>query len=106
MSCETFVLLWPFCIITIILFIIGFYCLLVTYNMIRALIGIEILIKAVTLLIIAMGYITKHMALAQAMVITLIVIEVVFITVAAGIIIGVHKQTNTLDSRTLRKLKG
>ena len=35
-----------------ILFISGFYCILVTRSLIRAIIGLELLIKAVTLLII------------------------------------------------------
>ncbi len=38
------------------------------------LIGVEIMIKGVTLLVIAAGYLSGHMALAQSIVITVIVI--------------------------------
>jgi len=93
-------------IVTIMLFVMGFYCIFFTFNLVRALIGVELLIKAVTLLIITAGYITGHMALAQAIVITLIVVEVVFIVVATGVVIGLHKHNGTLDTRKLRNLKG
>jgi NADH:ubiquinone oxidoreductase subunit K len=78
----------------------------VTFNLIRALIGLELLIKAVTLLLILVGYVTGHEALAQSLVITLIVMEVVIIAVAAGIILGLHRHNKGLDVRHLRSLKG
>ena len=99
-------LFWPFAIFVVMLFIIGLYCMIVTINLIRALIGLELLIKAVTLLIITAGYITGQIALTQSLVITLIVIEVVVMTVAVGIVLGIYRHTGSLDSRSIRKLKG
>jgi NADH-quinone oxidoreductase subunit K len=99
-------LLWPFGIFILMLFIIGIYCLLVSYNLIRVLIGLEILIKAVTLLLILCGYISGHTAMMQTLVITLIVIEVVVITVAVGVVVGLHLKHNSLDVRKIRSLKG
>ena len=90
----------------ILLFICGAYCLIVTRNMIRAIIGIELLIKAVTLLIILVGNITGRMALAQGLVITIIVIEVVVAATAAGLALWVFRHTDSLDVRALRNLKG
>ncbi len=95
-----------FCPFVLVLFIIGLYCVIVTTNLIRALIGIEILIKAVTLLLIVAGYITGHVALAQSLVITLVVIEVVFMVVAVGVVLGAYQHYNSLDAGNLRKLKG
>lgn len=89
-----------------VLSVIGIYCVLMTFNLIRALIGLEILIKAVTLLIIVAGHVTGHEALAQSLVITLIVIEAVMITVAVGIVLGIHSHTGSLDARNIRNLKG
>lgn len=99
-------LFWPFSIFVIMLFVIGIYCVLATYNLIRALIGLEIMIKAVTLLIIAVGFITGHIALAQSIVITLIVIEAVIVVVIVGVILGIHENNNSLDIRKIRNLKG
>jgi multisubunit Na+/H+ antiporter MnhC subunit len=106
MNTEVLQIFWPFGISIIILCIIGIYCTLVTYNLIRALIGIELLLKAVTLLIITVGYITHHSALAQALVITFIVIEVVVMTVAIGVVLGIRSHNNSLDTRGIRNLKG
>jgi len=100
------VLFWHLFIVVIMLLTMGFYCIFMTYNLIRVLIGVELLIKAVTLLIITAGYVTGHMALAQAIVITLIVVEVVFIVVATGVVIGLHRHNGTLDTRDTRRLKG
>jgi multisubunit Na+/H+ antiporter MnhC subunit len=86
--------------------IAGMFYLLATLNLIRALIGLELLTKGVTLLIILAGYVTGHTGMAQAMAITLIVIEVVVIVVAAGIVLAVHRQNDSIDIRLLRNIKG
>jgi multisubunit Na+/H+ antiporter MnhC subunit len=49
--------------------------------MMRVLIAVEILTKAATLLFVLAGYLTDQLGLAQEFVITLIIIEVVFIAV-------------------------
>ena len=95
-----------YCIFLPLVLLIGFYCIIVTRNLIRALIGLEILTKAVTILIILGGYLTNQLALAQSLVITLIVIEVVVIAVAAGLIVNIFNCNNSLDARKLTKLKG
>ena len=73
MNGDTAVIFWLFNIFIILLSIAGVYCILMTFNLIRALLGLEILIKASTLLIILAGYLTHQTGLAQAMVITLTV---------------------------------
>lgn len=89
-----------------VLFTAGLYCIMVSRNLIRILIGIELLTKAVTLLFVVAGAVTGRVALAQALVITLVVIEVVAITVAAGIVIGAYRQNGSIDARRLTELKG
>ena len=106
MNNEALQLFWSFGPFVVLLSVIGIYCILVTYNLLRALIGVEILIKAITLLIVVVGYVTGHTALAQALVITLIVIEVVVIAVAVGVVLGLHRHNDSLDIRKLRNLKG
>jgi len=106
MIAESMHVFWNFSLFIFALFVIGIYCVLVTFNLIRALIGLEILIKAVTLLLIVVGFVSGHEALAQSMVITLIVIEAVAVTVAVGIILGIRSHNNSLDVRRIRNLKG
>ena len=106
MNIENIALIKLVLVFVPLLFIIGFYCIVVTHNMIRALIGLEILTKAVTLLFVFVGYITNNIAFAQPLVITLIVIEVVVIAVAAGVIINVFRHNKSLDVRALRTFRG
>ena len=99
-------LFWLLSIGAALVLITGFYCLIVTYNLIRALIGLELLTKSATLFIILAGYVTGRTALAQALAITLIVIEVVVIAVAVGIVLCVYKHNKSIDTRLLKNIKG
>jgi len=90
----------------ILVFICGLYCIMLTKNLIRILIGIEILAKAVTLMVIVAGYVSNHMAVAQTFVITVIIIEVVLVPVVAGLILGIFQKTDTLDVQKIRNLQG
>lgn len=89
----------------ILVLITGLYSLLMTKNLIRVLISLEILMKAVTLLIIIIGYETNRVATAQSMVVTLIIIEVVAVATGSGIAAGLFKHYNTLDMNKIRSLK-
>ncbi len=80
----------------------GLYSMLVSRNLIRILIGIELLIKAITLFLIVIGRLIGRTALAQTLVVNLIVFEVFFITVACGVVLSVYKHTQSLDTRILR----
>ncbi len=89
----------------ILLYIIGFYYLVTTRNLIRILIAMEVLTKGLTLTLIYVGKVTGQMATAQSMVITLIIIEVVVLAVAAGIIINIFNHTDSLDVRKISRKK-
>jgi len=92
-----------FIISVVLIFAIGIYSLLVTHNLMRILISIEILTKGVTLLLIVAGYISKNMALAEAYVITVIIIEVVLMAVATGLVLGLFRANGTLDTRKMNR---
>jgi NADH:ubiquinone oxidoreductase subunit K len=97
---------WAYSVYIMIIFIIGLYCILATLNIVRVLIGIEVLMKAVTLLIIISGVASGHGSLSQAMIITLVVIETVFIAVAMGIVLCVFGSDKSLNTGNLTNLKG
>jgi multisubunit Na+/H+ antiporter MnhC subunit len=90
----------------VVTLVVGFYALLTTKNLIRALIGLEVLTKSVTLLIVVAGAVSKQLGLAQALAITLIVIEVAVIVAAISIVLCVHRRTDTVDASQLRSVKG
>lgn len=98
-------LLTLFIVTIAMIFAVGIYSLLVTRNLIRVVISLEVLTKGATLLIILAGALLKRMAEAQTFAITLIVIEVIVTAIAAGIIIGVYNHNGTVDTRKLTNLK-
>jgi multisubunit Na+/H+ antiporter MnhC subunit len=99
-------LFWVIASFVILLFITGIYSLLVTRNLLRILIGMEILTKGVTLLLVAAGYLTGRTNVIQPVIITMIVVEVVIIAVAAGVVIAAYRRNGTINIRELRNLKG
>ncbi|MFH0921787.1 MAG: NADH-quinone oxidoreductase subunit K [Fibrobacterota bacterium] len=106
MSCAPLPLLWAAGIFTVLLLFIGFYCILATRNLIRILIGIEVLSKGITLGIIAVGYAVGNMALAQSLAITVIIVEVFVVAIAAGIIINLNRHHGSVSARNIENLKG
>ena len=90
----------------IMLFIAGLYLVLVTRNLMRVLIGIELMMKGVTLLIVLAGYATGTVALTQSVVITLIVIEVVVMAVMVVVILSIYRRNGSMDSRGVRNMRG
>jgi multisubunit Na+/H+ antiporter MnhC subunit len=86
--------------------IAGLYLMLVTRNLIRSLIGLEVMTKGITLLIIVAGRATGQEALAQSLAITQIVIEVAVLVVAVGLVLSVFKHTKSIDVSTIRNVKG
>jgi NADH-quinone oxidoreductase subunit K len=99
-------LLAMFIIGVVLLFGVGVFSLLVTKNLIRILVSMEILTKGVTLLMIGAGYATGKMAEAEAYVITIIVIEVVLLAVATGIVLGVYRNNGEIYTRNITNLRG
>ena len=106
MSVEITSVFWYYTIAIVILTLCGVYCLLATQSLIRALLGVEILVKAATLLIILVGRVTGCNGLAQSLVITLIVIEVVLMVIAGGIIFWIFRHTNDINTKDIMELKG
>lgn len=95
-----------FVIAAVLLLAVGFYSIVVTRNLMRILLSVEILTKAVTLLMIGAGHMTGNMGAAQSYVITIIVIEVMILVVATGLVFGVYNNNKTLNTDKLNNLRG
>ena len=95
-----------FALAVILTLVIGIYSILTTRNLIRLLIGLEVLTKGATLLLIVGGRYANRLALAQALAITLIVVEVAVIVVAVALVLCIHRRTDSIDTSTLRNIKG
>lgn len=92
-----------------ILFILGIYCIAVKRNMIKIVIGVEILTSAVHLNFVALGSVISPTpaadALAQSVVIVSIVIAAAVATLALLLVINAHRHYATLDVKRLRRLR-
>ena len=90
------------------LFFLGLYCLAVKRNMIRLLIGIEIMINAANLNFIALSsYVVEGAVHPLAHVFTILSIGIGGCIIALGLVIVIyaHRHYGTLDVRELRRLK-
>lgn len=88
------------------MFFLGLYCLLTMRNLIKLFIGIEVIGKGVSLVLLSTGWARRSIFLAQSLVVTYIVIEVSLVATALALIINVYRHGKSLDIRGLAKLKG
>ena len=95
-----------FVIAAILQLAVGAYSIIVTRNLIRILLSVEILTKAVTLMMIGAGYLTGNMGQAQAYVITIIIVEVMILVVATGLVFGLYGKTGSANTKDINNLKG
>jgi NADH-quinone oxidoreductase subunit K len=99
--------LWQLYIVLIIVLLgIGIYCLISRRNLIQLIIGIEIIAKAICLSFILAGHLQGNEQIAQAIVITIIVIEAITAAVVMSLIVAAYRRTGSLDIRDFRKLRG
>jgi len=99
--------LWQLYMLAVIVLIgVGIYCLLARRNIIQLLIGIEVIAKGVTLSFILAGFFQGNEQIAQAIVITIILIEVITMAVAMSLAVMVHRHTGGLDIKDIRRLRG
>jgi NADH-quinone oxidoreductase subunit K len=98
-------IMWTYMIFVTLIIVSGLYCVIMTHNLMKLMIGLELMIKAVTLLLAVAGYLSGHIALVQSLIITVIVIEVVVMTVAVGVVLGIYFYTGSLDAMLIRRSK-
>lgn len=90
----------------LILILTGCVELIRTRHMLKIIVGLELAIKAISMFLTLGGWLNGNMALAQAFVVTVIVLEVVVATVLSGIAISIYHKHGNMDIRNLRNLKG
>ena len=90
----------------VLLVLTGLYTLLVSRNILRMLIGFEVMAKGVTLAIITAGTVNGKIVLSQTLTITAIVVEVIFIAIALSIVMLIQRKKQSLNVRKLTDLKG
>jgi NADH-quinone oxidoreductase subunit K len=89
------------------MFAIGLACLMLKRDMVRILIGIEILFNAANLSFIALSTQTLGFVdpLAQSVVMMAIVLDGTVIAVGLAMVLNIYRHYGTIDIRQLRRLK-
>jgi NADH-quinone oxidoreductase subunit K len=85
---------------------VGFYGLLVTHNLIKIVIVLQILGKAALLALITAGHASGQMNLSQSLALTVIVADTVVAVIGLALAVQVRRRLGTLDVKELSKLKG
>lgn len=97
----------PFIVSTVLLMAIGLGCMMMRRDMIRLLMGIEILFNAANLNFIALSAQVEGFVdpLAQSVVMMAIVLDGTVIAVGLAMTLNVYRHYRTVDVRRLRRLR-
>lgn len=85
---------------------IGFYGLLITRNLIKVVMMLQILIKAVVLALVFAGKISGNLGLGQSTAATVIVADTIVAVVGLALAVQVRRRFGTLDVPQISTLKG
>jgi NADH:ubiquinone oxidoreductase subunit K len=85
---------------------VGFYALLVSRNLIRTLIALQILVKSAVLGLLLAGSLSGKLQLAQSLAVTAIVADTVVAVVGMAFAVQIRRRMGTLDLRDLAQLRG
>ena len=89
----------------LLLLAIGLYGLLVTRNLIKMVIMLQILTKAAILALVLAGRVNGQINLGQSLATTVIVIDTVVAVIALALAVQVQQRCGTLDLKKLSTLR-
>jgi NADH:ubiquinone oxidoreductase subunit K len=92
--------------LSLLLFGVGFFCLLTRRSVLKQVVGLKIMLQGVTLGLIHAGQIVGDARLAEAMVISALIVEAVVIALALALIVNVYRHYPAGDVDHLDRLKG
>ncbi|NOT04437.1 MAG: hypothetical protein HOP27_07535 [Anaerolineales bacterium] len=85
---------------------VGFYGLLITRNLIKVVMMLQILIKAVVLALVFAGKLSGNLGLGQSAAATVIVADTIVAVVGLALAVQVRRRFGTLDVPKISTLKG
>ena len=85
---------------------VGFYGLLITRNLIKVVMVLQILIKAVILALLLAGRMSGNIALGQSTAATVIVADTIVAVVGLALAVQVRRRFGTLDVPKISTLRG
>ncbi len=91
---------------SVLLFVLGFGCLLTQREAIKQVIGLKIMLQGVTLGLVYQGYVSEDLHTVQSIVISALVVETILIAVALALIINIYRFHPSGDIDKLDRLRG
>jgi len=85
---------------------IGLYGAIARRNLLQLIIGLELMARGISLILILTGQQQQSLGVAQALVITSILIEAVVVAIALSLIVAAYQHNQSLSVESLRRLKG
>lgn len=92
--------------LSVLLFLIGLFCLLTRRNVIKQVFGLKIMLQGVTLSLIHAGHLRGDMRFAETMVISALVVETIVIAIALALIVNIFRHYPSGDIDRLDRLRG
>ena len=90
----------------LLIMMLGVYMLILYRNLLRLIIGVEVVAKGVTLLFLAAGVYRQDIGFIQSLIVTFIIVETVLAAIMLALVVGAHRIYKSLDIRNLSKLRG
>lgn len=89
----------------VILFGVGVYGLLLIHHLIKIVIALQIIGKAVIIAFAVAGTMSERVQLAQSLIVTIIVADTMVAVISLALVIQVKQRLGTLDARELSNLR-
>ncbi len=84
---------------------IGLYAVLISRNLIKIVVGLQILVKSTMLAMIAAGQLAGQAEVGESLALTVIVADTIVAVVGLALAVQVRRHFGTLDVRALSTLK-
>lgn len=85
---------------------VGFYGLLISRNLIKIVIALQILVKAAVLGLLLAGSASQQINLSQSLAITVIVADTIVAVIGLALAVQIRRRLQTLDVAELAQLRG
>ncbi len=85
---------------------VGLYGLLITRNLVKVVVALQILVKAALLALVAAGRASDQIDLSQGLAMTVIVADTVVAVIGLALAVQVKRVLGTMDLTALSKLRG
>ncbi|GAP17421.1 NADH-quinone oxidoreductase subunit NuoK [Levilinea saccharolytica] len=84
---------------------VGFYALLASRNLIKVIVGLQILVKGSMLAFVLAGRLVGNVTLGQSLALTVIVVDTIVAVIGLAISVQIRRHFGTLDVKALTTLR-